>query len=208
MTVRRSPVLAALAGAASWTAAEYLLHRFAMHEMRGRGLASVEHLDHHADITYFTPNAKKVASAAGASVVVHPLATRALGHRRAAAFTGGLLTMYAAYEVAHRRIHTHPPTNRYGRWSRRNHLRHHFGAPRRNYGVTTPVWDRLFRTGGDDGGPVVVPRRMTPTWMLDERGDVRPEFTGDYIVKGQRDVSVGQAERDRADAYANAAPEA
>ena len=53
MTVRRSPVLAALAGAASWTAAEYLLHRFAMHEMQGRGLASVEHLDHHADVTYF-----------------------------------------------------------------------------------------------------------------------------------------------------------
>ena len=30
----RSPVVAGLAGAAAWTAAEYGLHRFAMHEMK------------------------------------------------------------------------------------------------------------------------------------------------------------------------------
>src|SRR5690606_33109794 len=120
---------------------------------------------------------------------------------------GGLLAMYAAYEVAHRRIHTHPPVNRYGRWSRRNHLRHHFGAPRRNYGVTVPVWDRVFGTGDDDGGPIVVPRRMAPVWLLDERGEVRPDLAGDYIVKGARDRSADRAEHDRAAAYANTAPE-
>ena len=53
MTSARSLVVASLAGAASWTIAEYGLHRFAMHELRGKGLASREHLSHHADVTYF-----------------------------------------------------------------------------------------------------------------------------------------------------------
>ena len=61
--------MAAVAGAVSWTAAEYGLHRFAMHELRGRGLASREHLSHHADVTYFSPASKKVASAAGTTAV-------------------------------------------------------------------------------------------------------------------------------------------
>lgn len=206
MAIRRSPTAAALAGAAAWTVAEYGLHRFAMHEMRGRGLASVEHLDHHADVTYFTPNAKKLASAAGASVVVYPLAARVTGRGPAAGFTAGLLAMYGAYEVAHRRIHTHPPANRYGRWARRNHLQHHFGSPRRNYGVTSPIWDVLFRTG-DEPGVVTVPRRMAPVWLLDDDGEVRPELSGDYVVKGPAAAAAGQAERDRQDAYADTAPE-
>ena len=39
------------------------LHRFLMHEMRGRGLSSRENLAHHADVTYFSPASKKLASA-------------------------------------------------------------------------------------------------------------------------------------------------
>ena len=67
--MRTSPVAAAVLGAVSWTAAEYGLHRFAMHELRGKGLASREHLSHHADVTYFSPASKKVASAAGTTAV-------------------------------------------------------------------------------------------------------------------------------------------
>jgi hypothetical protein len=185
--------------------AEYGLHRFAMHELRGRGLASVEHLKHHADVTYFSPTSKKLASAAGTTAVAFPLAAWLAGRRWATAFTSGLLGMYFAYEVAHRRIHTHPPTNRYGRWSRRNHLHHHFGAPMRSFGVTSPIWDRLL--GSDDElGVINVPRRMAPVWMLDEAGEVRPEHAADYAVRGARLADADQVERDRVDAFANTAP--
>ena len=64
MTIVRSRGVALLIGAASWTATEYGLHRFVMHEMRGRGLPSIEHLKHHADVTYFSPASKKLVSAA------------------------------------------------------------------------------------------------------------------------------------------------
>lgn len=212
------------AGVASWSAAEYGLHRFAMHELRGKGLASVEHLKHHADVTYFSPTSKKLLSAAGTTVVAWPAAAVATDRRRATAYTAGLLAMYAAYEVLHRRTHTHPPATAYGRRMRRSHLQHHFGSPLRNHGVTTTAWDRLFGTY-DEPGRVVVPRRMAPPWLLDDHGRVRPELAADYEVRdgsgrrstrpttdGRSDLDpvaleqADQAEQDRLDAFANRPP--
>ena len=65
MTIIRSRGAAVLIGAASWTAAEYGLHRFLMHGLRGRGLASVEHLKHHADVTYFSPTFQRLLEHSG-----------------------------------------------------------------------------------------------------------------------------------------------
>ena len=207
MTIIRSRGAAVLIGATSWTAAEYGLHRFLMHELRGRGLASVEHLKHHADVTYFSPASKKLASAAVTTAVAYPTTSALAGRRWAAAFTAGLLSMYFGYEVAHRRTHTHPPRNRYGRWARRSHMHHHFGAPMRNFGVTSPVWDKVFGTY-DDPGVVAVPRRMAPVWLLDETGEVKAEFADDYRTKGPRCADANQLDQDRVDAFANLAPRA
>ena len=75
----------------------------------------------------------------------------------------------------------------------------------RNFGVTSPVWDRLFGSY-DEPGQVTVPTRMAPVWLLDDAGEVRMEFAGDYRVRGRRDVEAGTIEQDRADAFANVAP--
>jgi len=205
MPTWRSPVVAALAGAVSWTAAEYGLHRFAMHEMRVRGLPSVEHLKHHADVTYFVSASKKVGSAVATTIVVYPVAAALAGPQLARSFVAGMIGTYFGYEVAHRRTHTHPPRGRYGRWARKNHLHHHFGAPMRNFGVTIPVWDRVFGTA-DAVGTISVPRRMAPVWLLDESGDVHARFADDYVVKGSRLADARLADRDRVDAFANLAP--
>lgn len=200
-------VVSAAIGALGWTGLEYGLHRFAMHELRGRGLASREHLAHHADVTYFSPLSKKMLSAAASTAVVLPASWRAVGRANAIAATAGLLGAYGGYEVLHRRAHTHPPRGRYGRWVRRSHLHHHFGAPMRNFGVTSPVWDVLARTY-DDPGVVTVPRRMAPTWMLDAEGEVLPDYAGDYVVKGRRTADERTVTLDRQDAFANVAPQA
>lgn len=214
----RAPAL--VAGAGAWTATEYLLHRFAMHEMQGRGMASREHLKHHADVTYYAPASAKALSAAAYTAVVLPVSWRLVGRRQAVAFTSGLVGTYFAYEVLHRRTHTHPPATAYGRRMRRSHLQHHFGSPRRNHGVTTSVWDRLFGTW-DEPGRVVVPRRMAPPWLLDAEGRVRPELADDYEVRdgararsdrtptdaeADRVARATLAEQDRVDAFANRPP--
>ena len=201
----RSRTVAVLAGALTWTLAEYGLHRFAMHAMGGRGLASREHLSHHADVTYFSPASKKILSAASSAAVAWPSVAAVTDRRVATAFTAGMITTYFGYEVAHRRIHTHPPVNRYGRWARRHHLGHHFGAPMRNFGVTSGVWDRLLGTR-DERDVLKVPRRMAPNWMVDDDGMVLPEYRPDYEVSNVGAGDAGLGERDRIDAFANVAP--
>lgn len=67
------------------------------------------------------------------------------------------------------------------------------------------MWDRIFGTY-DDPGRVVVPRRMAPTWLLDEDGEVRPEHAADYEARGRVRVDGGQRDRDHDDAFSNRPP--
>ena len=197
----------AVAGAVTWTLAEYVLHGPVMHGMRGRGLPSKEHLRHHADVTYFSPASKKAASAVGASAVVVPVASLLVGRRRAVAYDAGLIAMYLTYEFLHRRIHTHAPRTAHGRWMRKNHLQHHFGTPMGDFGVTTGIWDRAFGTRRT-AEVVTVPRRMAPVWLLDDEGEVVAAHTHDYRARGRARFAPGQADDDRERAFANEAPEA
>lgn len=202
----RQTALAVGLGAITWTAAEYGLHRFLMHEMKGKGLASKEHLKHHANVTYFSPASKKAASAAGATAIVLPATWATTGPDTAIGYTSGVIGMYLVYEWVHRRIHTHPARTPHGRFIRRQHLEHHAGSPMRNFGVTTAVFDRAFGTF-DPTTTVTLPRRIAPVWMLDADDEVRPELRAEYVVRGTRRMDPAQAERDRVAAFANEAPE-
>lgn len=75
----------------------------------------------------------------------------------------------------------------------------------RNFGVTSPVWDKVLGTY-DDLGVVTVPRRMAPVWLLDETGAVKEEFTHDYLAKGTLHAAADQPEQDQNAAFANVAP--
>ena len=61
------------------------------------------------------------------------------------AFAGFLLG-YLVYDMAHYHIHHHRSNNRLSLALRRYHYRHHFQQSDRGFGVTSPLWDRVFRT--------------------------------------------------------------
>ena len=61
------------------------------------------------------------------------------------AFAGFLLG-YLIYDMAHYHIHHHRSNNRLSLALRRYHYRHHFQQSDRGFGVTSPLWDRVFRT--------------------------------------------------------------
>ncbi|HHH28142.1 MAG TPA: hypothetical protein ENK57_07325 [Polyangiaceae bacterium] len=188
-------VLSAAAGVAGWSASEYLIHRFLGHEWakKHRNAFSVEHVKHHATTSYFAPSWKKGLAAVAASAVMAPVTSLLLGRRAGLAFTAGYVTMYLTYEVLHRRAHTHAPTGPYSRWVRRNHFAHHFMSPKDNHGVTSPFWDHVFGTARPlddaDGNPIriKVPARHAMPWLVNEHGELRPEFAADYelVVKGK-----------------------
>ncbi|MCA9539410.1 MAG: sterol desaturase family protein, partial [Myxococcales bacterium] len=100
-------------------------------------------------------------------------------------FAFGFGVVYATYEVIHRRLHTAAPLNAYGRWARRHHFYHHFADARRNHGVTTPLWDHVFRTFSR-AETLRVPPRLAMDWLLDDAGAIRPQFAAEYHLGGRR----------------------
>jgi sterol desaturase/sphingolipid hydroxylase (fatty acid hydroxylase superfamily) len=143
----RSRVAGVAAGWVSWTLTEYVLHRWAMHGSYRRQPVAQEHLRHHREPLATDPVLRGLtylpAALGGAALgaALRRISGAATGHGAAAGFMAG----YAAYEQLHWRSHHRPPATAYERWLRQRHIAHHARA-RRNYGVTTSIWDRAFGT--------------------------------------------------------------
>jgi sterol desaturase/sphingolipid hydroxylase (fatty acid hydroxylase superfamily) len=173
--------LAAFAGAASWTLLEYGMHRFLGHDRRTfpNPFAS-EHTRHHGEGDYFAPTWKKAAVALAAFGAVGALASAVAGSTLGLVFAGSFVKMYVAYEVIHRRAHTHPGFGPYARYLRRHHFHHHFVNPHANHGVTTPIWDLVFGTL-EAPGRIPVPESLKMRWLVDPAtSEVRPEHRARY----------------------------
>jgi len=130
-----------------------------------------------------------------------------LGAVSGLSFVAGLLGFYVTYEVLHYRSHTRPPRGRYGRWLRKHHFYHHFGNPKHNHGVTSPIWDIVFRTHARPD-KVRVPRRLAMMWLTDpDTGEVAEAYADDYVlVGGARRGAIEETQEDHARAFDNAAP--
>ncbi|HPB45542.1 MAG: sterol desaturase family protein [Microthrixaceae bacterium] len=195
------------AGAFAWTLGEYLLHS-SFHWAKGKGLASREHLGHHVRASWrFDP----VLLLAWLGVVLVGAGLAWLGSRWvpsvvAFSFSAGWTVGYFFYEWHHRAAHLRGPRNRWERWLRINHFQHHFGHPTKNQQVTIPLWDHVFGTAYT-ADVVRVPRRLAMPWLLDEDGNLRPEFVGDYVIVGDdRSTTERGIALDTARAFANLAP--
>jgi sterol desaturase/sphingolipid hydroxylase (fatty acid hydroxylase superfamily) len=197
-------ILWAAGGALSWSFAEYAIHNWRGHHGKGRNAFSREHLAHHADGNHFAPASTKLSAASVAAAAMIAGLWPLLGLAAALPFVGGFLTAYAGYEILHRRLHTHAPLGAYGRWARRHHFHHHFMSPKKNHGVTSPVWDLLLGTY-EKPDVVRVPRRHAMRWLAAE-GEVLPAFAADYLLVGRAAAKPGQAQQDLVAAYAGQAP--
>jgi hypothetical protein len=136
----RAIPLALAGGLLLWTAIEYLMHRFAFH-----GFAP--HWEHHADpvdVKYIlAPFPLSLSVSAGLWVAMWAIT-------RSTALPGlilaGVWVGYLTYEGVHLRIHSNAPGGPLLRALRRRHYYHHFADDRFYYGVTTPLWDFVFRS--------------------------------------------------------------
>lgn len=203
-------LLAFVVGVNLWFLFEYLLHRFAMHALHGRGIMSREHLLHHVSAGWnFT--GRMLLAWAGVAIVGAlawlPFGTWLFGLPVGVGLAAGWVTGYAFYEWQHALAHLRGPRNRYERWLRRHHFHHHFGHPMSDHGVSIPLWDHVFRTY-ESPEVVSVPRRLAAGlgWLLDDDGELRPEYATDYVLTGSVGTDERQAALDRARAFASVAP--
>ncbi|MFO0596398.1 MAG: sterol desaturase family protein [Myxococcaceae bacterium] len=176
-------LLSLLLGAFTWTLLEYVIHRFLGHDPRTRpNPFATEHVRHHAEGDYFAPSWKKALATLAFVAIIGPALWLLPATDLSVAYLAGLLTMYVSYEVLHRRLHTHAGIGRYGRWAREHHFAHHYGDPRFNHGVTSPIWDVVFGTR-KNVERIRIPSRFAMPWLTDPvTGGVRDEFSARFVL--------------------------
>jgi len=208
-TTALTAVLAFAYGMFSWSLAEYILHRFFMHQMWGKGIASREHLNHHAGDN--DRNGATWLSWVGVVIVgfivVAPVAAGwavllGLPWQQAVWAAPGWIAAYGLYDWLHWRAHHRYPAQGYEQWLRHHHFHHHFGHPLENHGVTSPLWDKVFGTYVAPG-TIKVPRRLAMVWLVDEGGEVRPELAHQYVLAGSNRQRLDE---DKIRAFRNLAP--
>jgi sterol desaturase/sphingolipid hydroxylase (fatty acid hydroxylase superfamily) len=128
-------------GLALWTLIEYLMHRWVLHRL-------APHYRHHDEpdtLAYiFAPLWLSGVSA----VMLFGLLALATGSwQQAALVEAGTVSGYLLYEALHVRMHSPAAGGPVLRALRKHHFYHHFADDTRCFGVTTPVWDYVFRTG-------------------------------------------------------------
>lgn len=208
MTIVATALMALPAGWALWTWAEYMLHRFAMHHLHGKGIMSREHLEHHVTSAW-TFSHTHLLSWTGMLLVGFlgwaPLVWLVAGPVAALGVAVGWAFGYFFYEYQHMASHLKAPRTTYQRFVRRHHFHHHFGAPMKNHGVSLAFWDRVFGTY-EHPEQVRVPHRLALPWMIDDAGEMLPEYTEDYVFVGAVTATERTAKLDRARAFASIAP--
>jgi dihydroceramide fatty acyl 2-hydroxylase len=139
-----------LGGIGIWTLTEYWLHRLLFHwepdNSFGRRMHFIIHGVHHDH-----PNDRmRLVMPPAVSI---PLATlfflgfsALFGTPAAYPLFAGLIIGYLAYDYMHYHQHHHTPRTALGKRLRAAHMRHHFQDHRFGYGVSSPLWDFVFRT--------------------------------------------------------------
>jgi len=144
------PALLTLAGVGIWTLTEYWLHRLFFHwepdHPIGRRMHFIIHGVHHDH-----PNDKlRLVMPPAVSI---PLAALfffgfvlAFGRPEAYPLFAGFIAGYLAYDYTHYYVHHFVPKSQLAKRLREQHMRHHFQDHRFGYGVSSPLWDVVFRT--------------------------------------------------------------
>jgi len=144
-----------LLGLFLWTLVEYTLHRFVF-PFRPRTpwqerLSFLAHGIHHAQPKSKTRLVMPPVISIPLAVLFYGLFWLILGaalgapHWIAPTFAG-FLSGYVTYDMIHYVTHHIALRKGVGRFLKRYHMEHHYKAPNRHFGVSSPLWDRIFRT--------------------------------------------------------------
>jgi len=138
------------AGLLVWTFTEYVLHRFVFHfepeSSWGRKLHFIFHGVHHD----YPNDARRLVLPPSVSI---PLATGfyflfkwLLPVYVFPAFFGAFLAGYLFYDISHYALHHANFKNAFWKKLKQHHMLHHYTDPTKGYGVSSALWDKIFRS--------------------------------------------------------------
>ncbi len=130
-------------GLLTWTLVEYLVHRFVLHKVPG---LQEMHQAHHDETQELIGTPTPLSLPILFLVVLWPM-TYVLGTSLALLWFAGFLIGFIYYTFVHYAVH-HLSS---GGWSFMKKLKfqhnvHHHGTSNQNFGVSTALWDHIFRT--------------------------------------------------------------
>lgn len=138
-----------------WTLAEYILHRFVFHfDPKSERLANfwfMFHGIHHVQPQLKTRLVMPPVVSIPLAVVFYGLYTLIFaglfkaGQWVAPTFAGFILG-YLAYDMIHYATHHWAIRGGAMKYLKRYHMMHHFKTPQERFGVSSPLWDIVFRT--------------------------------------------------------------
>ncbi|HNW14979.1 MAG TPA: sterol desaturase family protein, partial [Anaerolineaceae bacterium] len=53
---------------------------------------------------------------------------------------------YLLYDLTHYATHHFPMRGGYAKYIKRYHMQHHYKTPNARFGVSSPLWDKVFKT--------------------------------------------------------------
>lgn len=136
-------------GVMFWTLLEYVIHRRVFHyepsSKMGKQLHFILHGVHHD----YPNDAKRLVMPPVISVplaIIFYLVFAFLFGNAAPPIWAGLVAGYVCYDSIHYAIHHFPMRSGLLNRLKQHHLRHHFHDDHSGFGVSSPLWDYIFRT--------------------------------------------------------------
>ena len=133
-----------------WTIGEYLLHRFVFHPPQTneflRKLYFYIHGIHHDAVKDATRLVMPLSVSIPLAFGVYFGFKALFGVELFLPAFIGFVAGYLVYDFLHFATHFLEFNYRWFKFIKKNHMRHHFNDPNKNFGFTSPVWDIVFFT--------------------------------------------------------------
>jgi sterol desaturase/sphingolipid hydroxylase (fatty acid hydroxylase superfamily) len=142
-------VLLYLAGLLFWSLLEYGVHRGSFHhEPETEGQVAFVYLVHGVHHAYPDDSRRWMMPLAVTIPIlglIYVIVRAAFGTYANASFAG-FMHGYLTYDLVHYYIHKGRMPGRVGKYLRKHHMVHHYAKPESHFGVSSPLWDVVFRT--------------------------------------------------------------
>src|ERR1700761_1151905 len=133
-----------------WTFVEYIMHRFIFHYVPKNKIGLRLHFIFHGVHHDYPSDAKRLVLPPSVSI---PLATgfyflfnAILPANYIFGFFPGFILGYLFYDESHYAIHHFNFKGNIWKKIKQHHMLHHYQDPDKGYGVSSPFWDKIFRS--------------------------------------------------------------
>lgn len=137
------------AGIIIWSLTEYLMHRFFFHwkprNQIEKMLVYILHDVHHAHPREVPRSITPLMISLPLAAIFYLFFHVAFGKYAATVFPG-FLSGYLIYTIIHDSTHHFPMNYPVAKQLKRHHMRHHYFDNGKNFGVSSPLWDYVFKT--------------------------------------------------------------